>query len=95
MVRNTESQMARNVIGLQNHQEQTADWIGMQTIRRRVAEIKQGWSIEERKARSAEGLRRREQLAKLVWGPENFQYPTQDCCASVSQSHIKDSSLVG
>ncbi len=42
--------------------------LDMQTIRRRVANIKNHWSPEVAQARAAEGIRRRRELDALVEG---------------------------
>ena len=47
-----------------NHQSET--FIDMETIRRRVAKIKNQWTPEVARARASEGLRRRAELESLL-----------------------------
>ena len=44
------------------------EFIDMETIRRRVEMIKKNWSPETKRARAAEGARRREELESLFLG---------------------------
>ena len=47
-------------------QRTNREFVDMETIRRRVARIKNSWTPETVHARAVEGVRRREQLESLV-----------------------------
>lgn len=86
--------MVRNTIGLRDRMDGGRDWLDIQTIRRRVAQIKRGWSEAERCARSVEGVRRREVLARLLLDSECADLSHQDSCATASSLRIHESSLI-
>jgi hypothetical protein len=74
--------------------------IDLQTVRRRVAEIKASWTVAERHARSTEGARRREELARILWdcveGEETAGRSDGDnlSCAQASQQRNRIQSMV-